>query len=31
MVIHAPTTGDVVRKVPYQRAGSNVIGAARPS
>jgi cell wall-associated NlpC family hydrolase len=31
MVIHAPTTGDVVRKVPYQQAGSNVIGAARPS
>jgi cell wall-associated NlpC family hydrolase len=31
MVVHAPTTGDVVRKVPYQRAGSNVIGAARPS
>jgi cell wall-associated NlpC family hydrolase len=31
MVVHAPTTGDVVRKVPYQKAGSNVIGAARPS
>jgi cell wall-associated NlpC family hydrolase len=31
MVIHAPTTGDVVRRVPYARAGRNVIGAARPS
>jgi cell wall-associated NlpC family hydrolase len=31
MVVHAPTTGDVVRKVPYQKAGSSVIGAARPS
>jgi cell wall-associated NlpC family hydrolase len=31
MVIHAPTTGDVVRKVPYERAGSGVIGAVRPS
>jgi cell wall-associated NlpC family hydrolase len=31
MVIHAPQTGDVVRKVPTERAGSNIIGAARPS
>jgi cell wall-associated NlpC family hydrolase len=30
MAIHAPTTGDVVKKVPYQNAGS-VIGAVRPS
>jgi cell wall-associated NlpC family hydrolase len=30
-VIHAPTTGDVVREVPYEKAGSGVIGAVRPS
>jgi cell wall-associated NlpC family hydrolase len=31
MVIHAPTTGDVVRKAPFQRAGPGVVGAVRPS
>jgi cell wall-associated NlpC family hydrolase len=31
MVIHAPTTGDVVRKVPVAKAGSHIIGAARPT
>jgi cell wall-associated NlpC family hydrolase len=31
MVIHAPTTGDVVRKVPTAKAGGGIIGAARPS
>jgi cell wall-associated NlpC family hydrolase len=31
MVVHAPTTGDVVRKVPMERAGSRIIGAVRPS
>jgi cell wall-associated NlpC family hydrolase len=31
MVIHAPTAGDVVRMVPYERAGRGVIGAVRPS
>jgi cell wall-associated NlpC family hydrolase len=31
MVVHAPTTGDVVKVVPISRAGSGLYGAARPS